>query len=123
MERRHQMHSGHARNILELLHEFETDALAFSALIRSALESPDQRIRDDRAVEAIPDPMRRACGGQGRKANEQVGALRDAVFHQTREVASHDSGVHAELGLDELRAGIELALQVRGPPVRGRIDR
>ena len=69
-------------------------------------------------IQLFLDPARRLHRAQRHHADDQRSLAGDAVLGEPRHVAAHHAGIHAELGLHELRAGGELAGERLSAPSR-----
>ena len=107
----------------KLAHHVDTDAAALGVRIGRAFEAIDDRLRNDGAEQLVADPQRRLHRAQRHNADQQRNLVGNAVLGEPCDVAAHHAGIHAELGLHELRAGAELGLERGRLPVRRRIDR
>src|SRR5215472_14600462 len=101
---RHDVGTGNARRLLELLQQLDADLGALALGVGGALETLDDRLGHDRAEKLLAHPPRRARRGDGCDANENASALGQAELDEPRGIAAHDSDIHAELRLHEFRA-------------------
>src|SRR5664280_1177611 len=109
--RRHDVDAGDMWDAGQLGNEIEADAAAFRRRVARTLHARDDCIRDDGAEQFFLDPARRLRRAQRHDADDERQLLGGAVLRQPRHVAAHHAGIHAELRLYELRAGIDLGLQ------------
>ena len=75
------------------------------------------------AEQVLLHPARGFRRAQRRDADDQQEDRACLVPASRASVAAHDAGIHAELGLRELRAGRDLGRELGRLPVRRRIDR
>src|SRR5262249_42576728 len=118
---RHDVHARYARRLVQLLDQLVTDLAAFAHGIAGAFHPGHDRVGNDGAGEVLADPARRTGGPQGHKPDQKLEAA-EAVFGQALRVAPGDAGIHAELRLGELGAGIDLGLEALRLPAGRWID-
>ncbi len=121
--RRHDVAAGHPRDGGELFDDLDADAAAFDDRIGGVLHAVDKGLRDDGAEQLFADPIRRFRRAQRHDPDEDEKLVGEAVLGKPRDVAAHHAGIHAELGLRELRAGGDLGGQALRLPAGLRIDR
>src|SRR5690349_15484505 len=82
VHRRHDVRAGHAGNVGELAQYLDANLAPFALRIARAFEALDEALGDDRAVELVAHPARRARRRNRRDADEDRDAhamLREAL--------------------------------------------
>jgi hypothetical protein len=94
-----------------------------SARHRRILEPLHHVVGNDRAIEVLLDPARRAPGLERHHADQQRDPVGQSVLRKPRHIAAHHIDIHAELRLRELRARRDLSLEALRLPIFRRVDR
>ena len=110
---RHDVDAGDAANGRKLFDQFDANMQALACGIGGLFQPRDEVVGNDGAVKVVFHPARRFCRAQRIDADQERKLARDAGFSQRGDIAAHDGRIHAELGLRELRPGLDLGEQRR----------
>src|SRR6516165_9625168 len=115
------MRAGHALDLRKLLQQLDADLAALGPRVTGPLQPPDDALRDMHPEEILVHPPRRLDRGDGPDADEDEEPLQKSVIAKPREIAAQQTEIEAVLGLDEVRAGLDLGLEGFRPPAGLRI--
>src|ERR1019366_6219605 len=108
----HQVYAGHAFDLAHRMDGLDTDATAFAPLVGGGADARSDRLGHVHARHMFGHPAQGLGAPERAHADDDRRALMQAACADLAHEGFEQLQVKAELRLDELRAGVDLALQI-----------